>query len=383
MLERKIRQAALVILSFGLLVPAGLLYAQQTGEEAQEIITGRSEFNNVGNRSAEFLTIGVSARAVALGGAYSAMADDITSLYWNPAGLGFMEGSEAFFTVVNMPLDVTLSYVGGGASVLDGNAAIGAFAEILKFGDLEVNTVEQPNGTGLMWNSFSFAGGVTWAQNFSDRFTAGLTVKGIHESIYNVSASAFAFDFGSNYHTTFRDRNIRLAFVVQNLGTEMRFRGSRLNISIPPQEGDEESATLEDRNAEYRTSGFGIPNSFKAALSYDLIARSWEAGQSWLVAGEFAQPNNQDATYSLGTEYTKRLGDEGSTTAVSARGGWYVQQDEVALGSSPDGGDVLRGLSVGGGFTYDFLDFTGTFDYAYRHMGRLDAEHFFSVKVGF
>jgi hypothetical protein len=320
---------------------------------------------------------------VALGGAYSAIADDITSIYWNPAGLGFMEGSEAFFTVVNMPLDVTLSYVGGGSSILDGNAAIGAFAEILSFGQLEVNTVENPNGTGQMWGSYSFAGGVTWAQNFSDRFSAGFTMKGIHESIWDVSASAFAFDFGSNYHTTFKDRNIRLAFVVQNLGSQMQFSGSRLNISIPPQEGTEESTTLEDRNAMYRTTKYGIPNSFKAALSYDLISRSWESGRSWLIAGEFAQPNNQDATFSVGSEYTVRLGDEGSTTAVSMRGGWYRQTDEEDLSDSPNSGDIFRGLSLGGGFTYDFLDFKGTFDYAFRHMGRLSAEHFFSVKVGF
>ncbi len=380
MIYKKKWLTTLVILSFSLLVPAGLLFAQ---EDVEDIITGRGDFNHVGNRSAEFLTVGVSARAVALGGAYSAVADDITSLYWNPAGLGFLEGSEAFFTVVNMPLDVTLSYVGGGTSILDGNASVGAFAEILSFGELEVNTVENPNGTGQMWSSYSFAGGFTWAQNFSDRFSAGFTVKGIHESIWDVSASAFAFDFGSNYHTTFKDRNIRLAFVVQNLGSQMQFSGSRLNISIPPQDDLEESSTLEDRNAMYRTTKFGIPNAFKAALSYDMIPKSWEAGRSWLIAGEFSQPNNQDATFSVGSEYTVRLGDEGSTTAVSMRGGWYVQQDEEALSDSPNSGDIYRGLSLGGGFTYDFLDFKGTFDYAYRHMGRLAAEHFFSVKVGF
>lgn len=383
MVHKKRWLSALVILSFSLLVPAGLVFAQETGEDVENIIQGRGDFNNVGNRSAEFLTIGVSARAVALGGAYSAIADDITSIYWNPAGLGFLEGSEAFFTVVNMPLDGTLSYAGGGTSIFEGNSAIGAFMEVLSWGEQEVTTVDQPNGTGIMWSSFSFAGGLTWAQNFSDRFSAGFTVKGIHESIYDVSATAFAFDFGSNYHTTFKDRNIRLAFVVQNLGSGMRFTGSRLNISVPPQEDDEETSQLEDRNAEYRTQKFGIPNAFKAALSYDLVPRSWEVGQSWLVAGEFAQPNNQDATFSAGTEYTVRLGDEGSTSAVSARAGWYVQQDEENLGDSTNGGDILRGLSLGGGFTYDFLDFQGTFDYAYRDMGRLDAEHFFSVKVGF
>ncbi len=380
MVYKKKWLTALVLLSFSLLASAGLMFAQSN---VDDIIQGRGDFNNVGNRSAEFLSIGVSARAIALGGAYSAIADDITSVYWNPAGLGFLEGSEAFFTVVNMPLDVTLSYAGGGTSIRDGSSSIGFFAEVLSFGDQEVNTIDQPNGTGQMWSTYSFAGGVTWAQNFSDRFSAGLTVKGVHENIWDVSASALAFDFGSNYHTTFMDRNIRLAFVVQNLGTEMQFRGSRLNISVPPQEGTEESSTLEDRNAEYRTSSYGIPNAFKAALSYDLISRSWESGQSWLLAGEFAQPNNQDATFSAGTEYTRRLGGEGSTTGISARGGWYIQQDEVKLGDSSDSGDILRGLSLGGGFTYEFMDFSSTFDYAYRDMGRLPAEHFFSVKVGF
>ena len=275
------------------------------------------------------------------------MADDITALYWNPAGLGFMEGSQAFFTVVNMPLDVSLSYFGAGSSIMDGSASIGAFAEILRLGDMEVNTVLEPNGTGLMFSSFSFAGGVTWAQNFSDRFTAGFSVKMIYETIYDVSASAFAFDFGSNYHTTFKERNIRLAFVVQNLGTDMQFSGSRLNFPIDSiDEPGAESSPLEDRNAQYRTTKFGIPNSFKAALSYDLIPRSWESGRSWLIAGEFAQPNNQDVTISTGTEYTVRLGDEGSTTAVSARGGWYIQQDEEGLGDAGDDAS-LRGLSLG------------------------------------
>jgi hypothetical protein len=312
------------------------------------------------------------------------MADDITSIYWNPAGLGFLEGNEAFFTVVDLPLDVTLSYFGAGSSVMDGNASVGAFVEVLNFGEMEVNTVEQPNGTGQMWSSSSFAGGVTWAQNFSDRFSAGVTVKGIHESIWGVSANAFALDFGSNYHTTYLDRNIRLAFVVQNLGSQMKFRGSKLSLRIPSQDQpDEESGVLDDREASYNTEGFNIPSTFKAALSYDLVPRSWEAGTSWLVGGEFAQPNNQDATFSVGTEYTVRLGEEGSTTAVSARGGWYVQQDEIDLGASPNGADILRGMSLGGGFTYDFVTFKGTFDYAYRDMGRLSSEHFFSVKIGF
>src|SRR5271167_1887126 len=35
----------------------------------------------------EFIAIGVGGRALGLGGAYAALANDVTAGYWNPAGL--------------------------------------------------------------------------------------------------------------------------------------------------------------------------------------------------------------------------------------------------------------------------------------------------------
>jgi hypothetical protein len=46
-----------------------------------------------GQYSAEFLEIGVGARALALGGAFVAAADDGTAFYWNPAGLALINGT--------------------------------------------------------------------------------------------------------------------------------------------------------------------------------------------------------------------------------------------------------------------------------------------------
>ena len=40
---------------------------------------------SVGTRSAEFLTLGAGARAEAMGQAFTAVADDGSALYWNPA----------------------------------------------------------------------------------------------------------------------------------------------------------------------------------------------------------------------------------------------------------------------------------------------------------
>src|ERR1700691_1797729 len=47
-----------------------------------------------GTTTAEFLSLGVGARAVAMGQAYSAAADDATALYWNPAALTNVKGGQ-------------------------------------------------------------------------------------------------------------------------------------------------------------------------------------------------------------------------------------------------------------------------------------------------
>lgn len=55
-----------------------------------------------GKYAAEFLAEGVGARALAMGGAYVAVADDATANYWNPAGLPFVRGPEIGFSHVTM-----------------------------------------------------------------------------------------------------------------------------------------------------------------------------------------------------------------------------------------------------------------------------------------
>lgn len=55
-----------------------------------------------GKYAAEFLRIGVGARALAMGGAFVAIADDGTASYWNPAGLGSLSRHQVLFSHVQM-----------------------------------------------------------------------------------------------------------------------------------------------------------------------------------------------------------------------------------------------------------------------------------------
>ena len=45
----------------------------------------------------EFLTLGVGARPLGMGGSFAAISDDSTAAYWNPAGLGNLRHSEISF----------------------------------------------------------------------------------------------------------------------------------------------------------------------------------------------------------------------------------------------------------------------------------------------
>jgi hypothetical protein len=64
-----------------------------------------------GGQAGSFLRMGIGARAMAMGGGSSAMADDATAGYYNPAGLAFLKGRQAGFTLNSMALDRTLSHV--------------------------------------------------------------------------------------------------------------------------------------------------------------------------------------------------------------------------------------------------------------------------------
>jgi hypothetical protein len=65
------------------------------------LVTHSFAASKVGTTAAQFLKIGVGSRAVGMGGAFVAVADDITSLYWNPGGLGRLNHNEAFSFILN------------------------------------------------------------------------------------------------------------------------------------------------------------------------------------------------------------------------------------------------------------------------------------------
>src|SRR6266446_4057191 len=127
-----------------------------------------------GTTGADILRIGVGARAIAMGEAYVAQADDVSSLYWNPAGLALMQERQASFMYDQMYQD--LKFQNANIGIPLENGAIGGSLSYLSYGDIQGYS-DIGTATG---NQSAYSGvatlGAAWLGN---QWSAGANVKGI------------------------------------------------------------------------------------------------------------------------------------------------------------------------------------------------------------
>ncbi len=173
-----------------------------------------------GTTAADILKIGVGARAIGMGEAYVAQADDVSSLYWNPAGLALMQERQASFSYDQMYQD--LKYQNASVGIPLENGAIGGSLSYLSYGTIQGF---DPSGNSI-GNQTAYTGaatlGAAWLGN---QWSAGANLKGIQEDLASEKANGAAFDLGGNviYPKPVLGGTIRLGAVVQNLGSSMKF----------------------------------------------------------------------------------------------------------------------------------------------------------------
>ena len=149
------RRHAIILLALAALLP---------GEARAAGSAGASPFN--------FLFLDADARPVAMGGAYTALANDANALHYNPAGLGRIRRSEATFMHNEYFEGITQEYIGFAS-----RHGYGANLNILRAGDIDRTTVSNPNGTGLGSANFSdLAFGLGYGRALTEHLAAGLGV---------------------------------------------------------------------------------------------------------------------------------------------------------------------------------------------------------------
>ena len=161
------------------------------------------EFSKVGTVGAQFLKIGMGARYVGMGEASVALVNDAYAMYWNPAGLTQLSKVNLSLTNVDWIGDVQLNHVTFGKPLGD-YSAFGVSLTALNMGEMEMTTVEEPEGTGETFTASSYSLVLGYARKLTDRFSVGISGKYIWERISEERGSGFAFDFGTLFYTGFK-----------------------------------------------------------------------------------------------------------------------------------------------------------------------------------
>lgn len=188
-----------------------------------------------GTTSANFLKFSQSARESSLAGAYSAMGEDVNSIFANPAGLANVKGKELSLGFTSYIQSSKMGMIGFTGDLKDAKYAFGLSA-------LNIDGIER-RGT------IDSAGIVPVAGNFSsndmalflsyakkdmfpsvmDNLNAGFTLKFINSKIDDSSAQSAAIDFGLLYNV---NEAMNVSFMLANLGTKMKYEDESDNIPL-------------------------------------------------------------------------------------------------------------------------------------------------------
>lgn len=318
------------------------------------------EVSKVGTTAAGFLNIDVGSRAVGMGGAFSAVAQDVSAMYWNAAGVARLERTEAMFCNTRWIADIQFNYAA--VAVPLGNlGTVGANATFLTMDEMERTTILQPEGTGETFSAGSYAFGLCYARDLTDRFSIGFNMKYINEQIYHSSATGLAFDIGTLFNTQFK--GIRIGMSIANYGTKMQMGGRDMLIQtdIDPLV----SGNNNNINANLQTDKFDLPLMFRVGLSVDVLKGM---GNSNLVLAVDALHPNDDTEYlNVGGEYIFRK-------LFSLRAGY----------KSLFARDSEAGLSFGAGLQYELAGRARLYaDYAYQDFGVLNNVQMVTLGLGF
>jgi long-subunit fatty acid transport protein len=302
----------------------------------------------VGQAGMKWLSIPMGARAAGMGSAFSAIADDASSVFWNPAGIAYTEGVNLFANRTQWFADINLNSF----SVTYNAGNIGVFA--LSYAGVEwgvfhgtqrannaIGFVETGNFTPTDW-----AAGISYAKKISHVFAIGGNIRYLSENLgttregnfdapteYTAKMDLISFDFGTVFYTGWKD--LRIAMTLQNFSKE----------------------------AKYRLEDFSLPLTFKFGVAMDLITLWSENSIHKLTLGVDAlHLRDYSERLHVGLEYS--LND-----LVYLRGGYKFNYDDT-------------GVTLGAGILYGIGSVNFGIDYSYIMYGNLSDVHMFSIQFG-
>jgi hypothetical protein len=324
-------------------------------------------FPKTGTAGLQFLKLGVDARAVGMGEAYTAVSDDISSVWWNPAGLALGGKKQIFFNHTNWPADIMHDFVAG--SVKTDYGTLGLSVSLLHMDDMDVTSAETFGPTGETFSCYDLAAGLTYSKRLTDQFSFGLTGKYLHESLYEYDVDGFSMDFGTLFNTDWRNTIIGMS--MRNFGPDMLYKvdddGDGKFSEDPFDQLDNDGDFLVDEDRE--EMAFKLPLSFSLGVCTDIMRDD----HSHMIAS--LQVDNcvdREETFNFGIEY--------QYSSLFVRSGYQFNTDTSGEGT----GRPTAGLGWLVPVRFAILEI----DWAYTYMGFLEEDfmssaHRLSLKMSY
>lgn len=278
----------------------------------------------VGTTGAQFLELPVNARAIAMGSAYSAITEDASALYYNPAALASVKGNDV--VLMHALYFQSMKYSYGAAAIKRGDWAFGLQAQHLSAGSIdEIDNTGSATGSAFTPRDLAIGAGVSRTIGM---FSVGGGMKYVSSKLYD-TASTVAFDVGS----LMRTGKFAFSLSMANIGKGLKF--------ISTQDS--------------------LPFTTRAGAGY--------LGENFTLSADIAAPKGADMYLATGGEYRVARSQE-LGLGMALRAGYNSRTSGSKLGG-------MTGFNAGGGLLFDNF----AFDYAWSPFGDLGSAHYFSLHI--
>ncbi|MBA4311696.1 MAG: hypothetical protein C0417_03600 [Chlorobiaceae bacterium] len=300
----------------------------------------------------QFLKIGVGARAVGVGESFIAMANDVSALYWNPAGLTQFPEDQITFSHTEYLVDLKHEFFGG-VYHLTSSDAIGVSLTSLYTDPMEITTETLPKGTGRYFKFGDLAIGLSYARRMTDQFSFGITIKYIEETLDILKMRGTMVDLGTYYWTGLGSS--RFAIVIINFGADVTPSGT---------------ATTFDGGKVSSFQSFSPPTQFKIGFAME----PYETETHKITTSiELNHPNDNAENVHLGAEYKWE-------DWLFVRAGFKRTIGETLLGRD---NAASNDISFGVGVLVPVLTSKVGFDYSFSNYNLLGTVHRISVNLAY
>ena len=325
-----------------------------------------------GSAGASELLINPWGRSSGWGAANVACVSGLEGQYSNVAGLASIEKTELIFSqtswlqygneLFNADESVSSISTFGFSQRVGESGVMGLGVMSMNFGDIEITTVNMPDG-GIGTYSPRFMNiGASYAHLFSNSIQGGFTLRMISEQISNVSANGVALDAGIQYRTGEQDQ-LKFGISFKNWGPRMSFSGDGLSFRGNVSASDDYEMTVEQRS-----SYFDLPALFNIGMSYDVLILDHRV----TCAGAFTSNSFQKDQYRIGAEYSYN-------DYFMARGGYVYEE---GIGDIETTSTALTGPTLG--FTLELPMGNGSsfgVDYSYTDTNPFKGSHAIGCRI--